>query len=74
MNAFREVVEQAHGVIAARLEVDADTAADILLRVAQREGLSRDQLAANVVASCTSSHVRVPRDLYTNGYGYAPAA
>ena len=73
MNALREVVEQARGVIAARLEVDPETAADILTRVAQREGLSRDQLAANVVASCTSLHVRLPRDLYTNGYGYEPA-
>jgi hypothetical protein len=73
---FREsdVVGQACGVIAARLEVEPETAATILARVAQREGLATDELAAEVLASCRAAHVRLPRDLFRNGRGDEPAA
>ena len=62
MGTFRDsdVVAQARGVIAARLGVDPETAGNILARVAKREGLSRDELAADVIASCTSSPVTLP--------------
>ena len=68
-----DIFEQARGVIAARLDVDPDTAAHILERVSQRERISRDELAADVLASCTDSRVALPRDLYTNGYGFESA-
>lgn len=60
-----DIVQQARGVIAARLDVDIETAALILDRVAHREKVGRDELAADVVASCTNSVVGLPRDLYT---------
>ncbi len=66
MRTFRDsdVVEQARGVIAARLEVDPETAGNILARVAKREGLSREELAADVIASCTRSRVSLrPRSV-----------
>lgn len=69
-----DVVEQACGVIAARLEVEPATAANILVRVAEREGLTEDELAADVLASCTRSDVNLPHDLYVEGCGYEPAA
>jgi hypothetical protein len=69
-----DLIEQARGVIAARLEVEPEAAAQILDRVAQREGLTTDELACDVLASCTHCDVSLPRDLYTNGYGYEPAA
>jgi hypothetical protein len=67
------VFEQARGVLAQRLEVDLETAGHILDRVARREGVSRTELAADVVASCTGE-AYVPRDLYGNGHGYESAA
>ena len=75
MDSFGEfdLVEQAYGVIAARLDVDPETAALILDRVAQRERVARKDLAADVVASCTKE-VLLPRDLYTNGRGYESLA
>jgi len=66
--------EQASGVIAARLELDPETAGNILDRIAHREGVSRSQIAADVVASCTDSAVFLPRALYTNGHEYETAA
>jgi ANTAR domain len=76
MEAFGEsdLVEQAHGVIAARLDVDPETAAQILHRVAVREKITKKDLAADVVSSCTSDGIRLPRDLYTNGRGYESVA
>lgn len=44
-----DIVQQARGVIAARLDVDIETAALILDRVAHREKVGRDELAADVV-------------------------
>jgi hypothetical protein len=61
------------GVLADRLEVDPETAGQILDRVARREGLSRTELAATVVDSCTQA-AYLPRDLYTNSHGYESAA
>jgi hypothetical protein len=61
--------QQACGVLGHRLEVDMETAGDILDRVARREGLSRTELAATVVNSCTQA-AYLPRDLYTNSHGY----
>ena len=65
--------EQACGILACRLEIDRDAAGRILDRVSRREGVSRGELVANVIASCTGSTV-LPRGLYTNGYGYESAA
>ena len=65
--------EQACGVLAHRLEVDTKTAGQILDRVARREGLSRTELAASVVDSCTRAAC-LPRDLSTAGHGYESAA
>jgi hypothetical protein len=64
---------QASGVLASRLEVDTETAGQILDRVARREGLSRTELAATVVDSCIQA-AYLPRDLNTNGRGYESAA
>ena len=69
-----DVVGRACGLIAARLEVEPETAATILARVAQREGLSTDELAAEVVASYASSDASLQRDLVTNDHGHEPAA
>lgn len=52
-----DLVEQAGGVIAARVEVELGTAANILARVAEREGRTKDELAADVLASCTRSDI-----------------
>jgi hypothetical protein len=65
--------EQACGVLAHRLEVDTETAGHILDRVACREGVTRAELAADIIASCIHA-VSLPRDLYTNGHGYESAA
>ena len=67
-------VELACAVIAARLDLDRETAEDLLCGVAQRTGLSTDELAADVLASFTGSEVSRPRDLHTNGHDYEPAA
>jgi ANTAR domain-containing protein len=76
MDTFRasDRVEQACAVIAARLDLDPETAAELLCGVAQRTGLSTDELAADVLASSMSSQVSGPRDLYTNDHDYEPAA
>jgi hypothetical protein len=65
--------EQACGILACRLEIDREAAGQILDRVSRREGVSRGELVANVIASCTGSAV-LPRDLSGNGYGYESAA
>ena len=76
MDTFRALdrVEQACAVIAARLDLDPETAAELLWGVAQRTGLSTDELAADVLASSMNSQVSRPRDLYTNDHDYEPAA
>jgi ANTAR domain-containing protein len=68
------VFEQARGVIAARLDIDPDFAGRIIDRVARQEGVSRSQIAADIVASCTDSRVYLPRTLYPNGHAYESAA
>jgi hypothetical protein len=65
--------QQACGVLAHRLEVDTETAGGILDRVAHREGLSRTELAATIVNSCTQA-AYLPHGLSTNRYGYESAA
>jgi ANTAR domain-containing protein len=60
--------QQACGVLAHRLEVDTETAGQILDRVARREGVSRTELAANVVTSCTQA-AYLPHDLYASSHG-----
>ena len=65
--------QRACGVLAHRLEVDAETAGQILDRVARREGLSRTELAASVVDSCIQA-AYLPREPSTTGHGYESAA
>jgi hypothetical protein len=68
------VFAQACGVLAGRLAVDLGTAARMLERVAKRERLSPNELAADVVASCVDPNVYLPRALYTDGDVYGSAA
>jgi hypothetical protein len=68
-----EALEQACGILACRLEIDREAARQILDRVSRREGVSRAELVANVIASCAGSTV-LPADMYANGYGYESAA
>jgi ANTAR domain-containing protein len=65
--------QQACGVLAERLEVDPQTAGQILGRVARREGITEDELAATVVSSCTQT-AYLPRDLYAYGHGHESVA
>jgi hypothetical protein len=67
------LIQQACGVLAHRLDIDTATAGQILDRVARREGLSRTELAATVIDSCTQA-AYLPRDLSTTGHGYESAA
>lgn len=67
------IFRQACGVLAHRLEVDTETAGQILDRVARREGLSKIELAASVVDSCTQG-AYLPSDLSVTGHGYESAA
>jgi hypothetical protein len=66
--------DQACGVVADRLNVNVETAGHIIDHVARRQAVSRAEVAADVVASCTDSRVFLPRELLTNGYGYESAA
>lgn len=74
MDTFRasDRVDLACAVIAERLELDPETAAELLYGVAQRTGLSVDELAADVLASSMSSEGS--RALHTNDHDYEPAA
>jgi ANTAR domain len=76
MDPFRasDRVEQACGVIAARLDLDPETAAELLCGVALRTGRSTDELAAEVLALPKTSQVTLPLDLHRNHHGYDPAA
>jgi hypothetical protein len=75
MDTFRvsHRVAQASGVIAARLDLDPDTASELLYGVAQRTGRSTDELAADVLALPKTSQVTLPLDLNSD-HGYDPAA
>ena len=76
MDTFRasDRVDLACAVIAARLELDPETAAELLWGVAQRTGVSPDELAADVLASSLCSEVSRSRDLYANERDFDPAA
>ena len=63
-------VELASAVIADRLDLDPEIAAELLWGVAQRTGVSPDELAADVLASSFSSEVTIS----TNDHDYEPAA
>jgi len=73
-NGWDPVFAQACGVLAGRLDVDLETAGLMLERVARREGVSRNELASDVVASCADGSVYLPRTLYANGHDYESVA
>ena len=60
------VLEHARGVLAERLRVCISKADAILHTVARQQKRDVTELAAAVVASCTSDVARLPRSLYTN--------
>jgi AmiR/NasT family two-component response regulator len=68
------VVEHARGVLAERFGVGISTADSILkdVAVAQRRGVM--ELAAEVVASCTTDATPLPRRLYVVNDGTEGAA
>ena len=61
------VVEHARGVLAERFGVGISTADGILRDVARAENCHVAELAAGVVASCTTDSTPLPRSLYRNG-------
>ena len=61
------VVEHARGVLAERFGVGISTADGILRDVARTENTLVAELAAAVVASCTTDATPLPRSLYTDG-------
>jgi ANTAR domain len=63
----RVVVDHARGVLAERFGVAIATADQILRDIARAQGRDVNELAAAVVASCTSDATPLPRSLYTNG-------
>jgi hypothetical protein len=60
-------VEHARGVLAERFGVGIATADRILKDVARAQNRDFNELAAAVVASCTTDVTPLPRSLYTNG-------
>jgi hypothetical protein len=68
------IFEQARGVVAVRLDIDPEAAGDMIDRVARREGVSRSEIAADIVASCTDNAVYLPRMLQAKGRAYESAA
>jgi AmiR/NasT family two-component response regulator len=58
------VVENARGVLAERFGVEIRTADSILHRVARAQRRDLQELAAAVVASCTTDETPLPRRLY----------
>jgi ANTAR domain len=63
----RAVVDHARGVLAERFGVAIVTADGILDSVARAQGRDVTELAAAVVASCTSDATPLPRSLYMEG-------
>jgi hypothetical protein len=61
------VLEHARGVLAERFGIDISKADGILHNVARLQRRDVIELAAAVVASCTSDASPLPRSLYTNG-------
>ena len=62
----RAVIDHARGVLAERFGVAIARADGILHDVARAQGRDVTELAAAVVASCTSDVSPLPRSLYTN--------
>jgi ANTAR domain len=60
------VVEHARGVLAERFGIGISKADEILHNVARLQKRDVTELAAAVVASCTSDASPLPRSLYTN--------
>ena len=60
------VLEHARGVLAERFGVGIDTADKILRDCARAQGRGLNELAAAVVASCTTDSAPIPQRLYTN--------
>ncbi|MFL5946762.1 MAG: ANTAR domain-containing protein [Gaiellaceae bacterium] len=60
------VVEHARGVLAERFGVGLSKADAILHAVARTQKRSVTELAAAVVASCTTDSTPLPRSLYTS--------
>jgi hypothetical protein len=60
-------IEHARGVLAERFGVGISTADAILHDVARVERRDVGELAAAVVASCTTDSAVLPRSLYMNG-------
>jgi hypothetical protein len=60
------VLEHARGVLAERFGVGISTADQILRDCARAQGRGLNELAAAVVASCTTDDEPLPRRLYTN--------
>jgi ANTAR domain len=58
------VMEQARGVLAERFGVSIKTADSILSNVARAQRRDTNDLAAAVVASCTTDSTPLPRRLY----------
>lgn len=59
-------LEHARGVLAERFGVEISTADKILHDCARAQGQGLNELAAAVVASCTTDETPLPRRLYTN--------
>jgi hypothetical protein len=60
------VLEHARGVLAERFGVAIGTADKILRDCARAQGQGLNELAAAVVASCTTDSAPIPRRLWTN--------
>ena len=60
------VLEHARGVLAERFGVAIGTADKILRDCARAQGQGLNELAAAVVASCTTDSAPLPRRLWTN--------
>jgi hypothetical protein len=60
------ILDHARGVIAERFGVGIRSADSILCEVARRQRCGVEELAAAVVASCTSDTAVLPRSLYLN--------
>jgi hypothetical protein len=58
------VIEHARGVLAERFGIGIKRADEILREVARQQGQDVGELAAEVVASCTTDSAVLPRVLY----------
>jgi hypothetical protein len=58
------VIEHARGILAERFGIGIERADEILCEVARQQGQDVPELAAEVVASCTTDSCVLPRMLY----------